>query len=404
MLGIKVLRGEKLSRLKSHLVISAFIAGCVTSYIHATPVNSPGAAQDVFQFWYDPWQPDATLKKVGAANVIIGAPPSAVPEIHKSGRRVLQYVTYYQSVLNHPFLKDRQDLLNVGFQSNGEFEKSAFGGQDNYVLCPNSVELKSRVLRFLDSSLQQGFDGYFVDNTFLDPVAHQVCSAKHQHSQENEVGGRAYLDLLAAVRAKLKGRNPTALLITNPGNPWLAESLASGNPSLWDLSDLVLWESYGYTSYRGPKHDRWRNTIRESFRYAAMPEKEAKLLVLSYPEDLAQARFSFAVARIFGFKWTANLGESLQNTDKEGGDFGAFLNGIPSGLGEPLGSLPEISNPLLHRTFQHGEAFANTGTAPQTISLPKSSRVYIGDRTIEVTVQRTLNLEPMTAAVIIKRP
>ena len=39
------------------------------------------------------------LKKVAPANVInIGVPPSAVPEIHKSGRRALQYVTYYQKV------------------------------------------------------------------------------------------------------------------------------------------------------------------------------------------------------------------------------------------------------------------------------------------------------------------
>jgi hypothetical protein len=390
--------------LRKYLFVPLLVAGTLAFCVQAKPVNPPSTGQDIFEFWYDVWQPDATLEKITAANVIIGVPPSAVPEIHKSGRRALQYVTYYQSVLNHPFLKDRQDLPNVGFQANGVFEKSAFGGEDNYVLCPNSVELKARVLRFLDTSLQQGFDGYFVDNTYVDPAAHQVCSAGHQHSKENVPGGRAYLDLLAAVRARLKAQNPAALIISNPGNPRWADQIVSGNPSLWDVSDLVLWESYGYSSYRGPRHDRWKSTIEQSFSYAAMPAKSAKLLVLSYPENLAQARFSFAVARIFGFKWTANLGDSLQNTGKEGGEFGAFLSDIPSDLGEPLGVLPDKNNPLLHRMFQHGEVFANTGTSPQPISLPKSSRAYVGDQTIETTAPRTLNLEPMTAAIVIRNP
>jgi hypothetical protein len=389
--------------LRKRVFGALFVAATLALCIHATPASPQSTGQNIFEFWYDPWKADDTLKKVAAANIIIGVPPSAVAEIHKSGRRAIQYVTYYQSVLNHPFLKDRQDLANVGFQANGEFEKSAFGGQDNYVLCPNSVELESRVLHFVDTSLQQGFDGYFVDNTFLDPAAHQVCSAGHQHIKVNLPGGRAYLDLLAAVRAKFKAQNPAALIISNPGNPRLAEALASGNPSLWELSDLVLWESYGYTSHRGAQHDRWKTAIDQSFNLAALPDKSAKLLVLSYPENLAQARFSFAVARIFGFKWTANLGDSLQNTDKEGGDFGAFLTNIPFALGEPVGPLPDKTNPLLHRTFQHGEVFANTGTVRQTISLPKSSTVYVGDQMIEGTAQRIQNLDPMTAAIVIRK-
>jgi hypothetical protein len=397
-------RLEHLMSLRKYLVVPLVVAGNLAFCIQAKPVNPPSTGQETFAFWYDVWQPGVTLKKVEAANVIIGVPPSAVPEVHKSGRRALQGVTYYQSVFNQPFLKDRQDLPNVGFQANGEFEKSAFGKENNYVLCPNSVELKSRVLRSLDTSLQQGFDGYFVDNTFLDPAAHQVCSAGHQHSKENVLGGRAYLDLLAAVRTRLKAQNPAALLISNPGNPRWAEAMADGNPSLWDLADLVLWESYGYTSNRGPRHDSWKSAIEHSFSYAAMPEKSAKLLVLSYPENLIQARFSYAVARIFGFKWTANLGDSFQNTDKEGGEFGAFLREIPFDLGEPLGTLPDKSNPMLHRMFQHGEVFANTGTSPQPISLPKSSRAYVGDRTIEATAPRTLSLEPMTAAIVIRTP
>src|SRR5215472_6224189 len=80
------------------------------SYARRT-TTAQSHASDKFAFWYGSWQPDNTLKKLQPAGVIIGVPPSAVPEIHNAGRRALQYVTYYQSVINHPFLKDRQDLV-----------------------------------------------------------------------------------------------------------------------------------------------------------------------------------------------------------------------------------------------------------------------------------------------------
>src|SRR5215472_4628059 len=176
-------------------------------------------ARETFAFWYDPWQPGTTIQKLKPAKIIVGVPANAIPEIRAAHKLALQYVTYYQSTFQHAFLKDRADLPNVGFEVNGTFEKSKFGGQDNYVLCPNSKELESRVLRHVDESLQAGFDGYFVDNTFLSPSAGEVCNAQHAHLSANSTRGQAYVSLIAAVRQKLKSANPTALLILNPGNP-----------------------------------------------------------------------------------------------------------------------------------------------------------------------------------------
>lgn len=373
------------------------------SYAPRTTTAESHAAEGKFAFWYGAWQPDLTLGKLAPANVIIGAPPSAVPEIHESRRRVLQYVTYYQSVFHQPFLKDRSDLPNVGFQLRGEFQKSAFGGEDNYVLCPNSAELKSRVLNFVDVSLKQGFDGYFVDNTFPDPAAHEICTAQHNHVRAGVDGWQAYADLLASVKSKIKHERPNALLIVNPGNPAWLDQMASQSPSLWDVFDYVLWESYGYSSHRGAGHDRWKTTIEESFSYATVPEKARKLVVLSYPEDLTQARFAFAVAKIFGFNWTSNLGDRDQNTNREGGHFGAFLNEIPFDLGEPLGSLPVKTTPLLHRSFQGGEAFANTGTTAESVIIAKGGTVYVGDQQPHRATSVKLVIPPMTSAIILTR-
>ncbi|HEY1939985.1 MAG TPA: hypothetical protein VGJ33_18805 [Candidatus Angelobacter sp.] len=364
--------------------------------------QSPGTSTS-FSFWYEEWQSGVTISKLQAANVIIGAPSSAVPEIHKNGKHALQYVTYYQSHYKSAFLKDSSDLADVGFQVNGQVEKSVFGGQDNYVLCPNSVELKARVLRYLEGSLKQGFDGYFVDNTFLDPPAHLACGAAHPHIKSGALGGRAYLDLIAAVHQKMKQQNPSAILITNPGAPGWSDKLAAGSPSLWDVSDYVLWESYGYSSEAGPNHDRWKQTIEQSFIYAAQPDKARRILALSYPRSIAEARFAFAVARIFGFPCSANLGEKQQGKDEKGGHFGIFTNDLPADLGAALGSLPDRSSPLLHRSFTNGEIFANSGTTTEHIRVHAGATILLGGVPIKGSASPELELPPMTAAVVLAR-
>jgi hypothetical protein len=391
----------RLIRPKKHAPDLVFLVAGVAVCLFPFAFRAQSPAKPTFAFWYEDWQPDTTLKKMGVANVIIGVPPNALPEIHKAGKRGLQYVTYYQSVFGTAFLKDKDDLANVGFTVGKDFQKSAFGRKDNYVLCPNSVELKARVLRYLDASLKQGFDGYFVDNTFLDPPAHEACAATHSHIRPGAHGGRAYLDLLAMVRERMKQSNPGAILVTNPGAPAWGDRIADGQPTLWDVSDYVLWESYGYTSETGEKHDRWKQTIEQSFIYAAEPDKARKILVLSYPQNVAEARFAFAVARIFGFKSSANLGEKQQGKSEDGGHFGVFANEIPLDLGEPVGPLPDRTSPLLHRTFRNGDIYANTGTVLQHVSSPRNRTIFvIGSPHGKASSQ--LELMPLTAVIVLK--
>jgi hypothetical protein len=388
-------------RLWNYVSLAALLGGVLLYSVQAQERSSPAPAGTTFAFWYDTWQPDNTLKKLQPANVILGVPPSAIPEIHKSGKRALQYVTYYQSRFGTAFLKDRDDLSNVGFMSASGIAKSAFGGQDNYVLCPDSVELKGRVLRYVDGSLKQGFDGYFVDNTFFDPPAHEACSAAHQHVKPGIQGGRAYVDLLAAVREKLKQQNPSAILVSNPGSLAWADRITSGTPSLWDVSDYVVWESYGYTSLLGPKHDAWKAAVDISFNFAASPEKARKILALSYPRNIAESRFAFAVAKVFGFQWTGNLGEKQQDKNEEGGHFGAFFDEIPLTIGEATSPLSDRANPVLHRLFARGEIFANTSTTAQSISISRSGTLFLSGEPGRKAPSR-LVLPGMSSAIVVR--
>jgi hypothetical protein len=400
--ALNIKAAELFMSSRTFLLLFAFITFSLAFCLCAKPANPSSPGQDVFQFWYEPWQPESTLKKLSAATVIVGVPASYLPEIHKSGRRALQYVTYYQTHFKTAFLKDQTDLARVGFESRGQSEKSAFGGRDNYVLCPNSIELKARVLNYLEGTLKAGFDGYFVDNTFVDPQAHQVCDASHPHIKPGVQGGRAYLDLLVAIREKMKQQNPSAILVSNPGSGVWADQIASGRPTLWDVSDYVVWESYGYSSLTGANHDRWKSTIEQSFKYASAPDKASKILTLSYPQNLAEARFAFAIARTFGFTWSANLGENARGTNEKGGHFGVFLNDIPFDVGEPLSPLPDPGSSLLHRTFAHGEIFVNCGKTAQNVSPSVTGTLFLGDSPGTKLASRQIDLAPMTSAIILK--
>jgi len=213
-------------------------------------------------------------------------------------------------------------------------------------------------------------------------------------------GGKAFLQLLSEVRKTLLANNPAGILITNPGDPDWADQIATASPSLWDISDVVVWESYGYTSIQGSQHDVWNDTITKSYRYATTaPDKAAKLLVLSYPENVTEARFAFAVARFFGFNWTANLGEDQQNTTQDGGHFGAFFNDIPYGLGQPVDPLPDSAG-VLHRAFQNGEILINIDSTPQSVTLQPGT-IYLGAEPLRTSSPTTVDLPPRTAAILI---
>ncbi|HKD78891.1 MAG TPA: hypothetical protein VKH81_04310 [Candidatus Angelobacter sp.] len=402
ILDVCFLFGSKLQigkRAKCFLGMVCFLLSFCVSHGQVRTQSTPDIS---FAFWYEPWQPGATIRKLEPANVIIGVPLNALPEIHKAGKRGLQYVTYYQSGFGTEFLKNDADLNNVGFKSSKAYDQSAFGGRDNYVLCPNSIELRARITRFLDASLKAGVDGYFIDNTFLDPPAHEVCNAPHSHIKQDTLGGRAYVDLLAAVRERMRQQNPRAILIANPGSPAWSDKIAEGKPSLWDVSDYVVWESYGYTSHAGWQHNRWKETIEQSFLYSASADKAPKLLALSYPKSAEEAQFAFSVAKVFGFAWAANLGENQEGKNQDGGHFGLFLKLTPADLGDPVNSLTERSSRLLHRKFTHGEIFVNVGQSTEQISITSEAIVYIGGNAPVKMGPHVETLPPMTAAIAVK--
>jgi hypothetical protein len=387
-------------------VLLAGVTGCgglgasSTGVAASTPTPSPtptagtpsSAAAPKFAFWYEPWNSQITPAAVKPADVVIGLAPFNVAKAHALGKLVMQYQSYYQAIPNSLLLTNTADLPNVGFEINQQFVVNIFGTPANsYVMCPNSVIFHQRVQQYVQEAISSGYDGLFVDNTFFDPPAHRVCDGAHAHVDPTAEGGRAYLTLLSEVRQTIKAHNPKAILMTNPGDPFWADLMATGSPTVWDLSDYVLWESWGYMSYSDSRHDNWANAIPESFHYVQNnPDKVAKLVMLSYVKSVTEARFAFAAARFFGFNWTANLGAS---------GIGTYLNSIPFSLGEPVGPLP-VQDSVLHRAFEHGEVFVNASEVPQFATVPAGT-LYLGATTSQTTASSQVTLPPRTAAIVI---
>jgi len=285
------------------------------------------------------------------------------------------------------------DLPEVGFEIGGTFVLNPFGHPNSYIMCPNSTTVHKRVQLYVQSALNAGYDGLMVDNTFFNPPAHKVCDATHPHVESGVQGGRAFLTLLGEVRQQLNAHKSNMLLVTNPGSPTWANEIAPGSPTLWDLSDLVVWESYGYAPFADARHDVWDSAIARSFQLVQdSPAKAAKTLALSYVFNVSEARYAFAVARLFGMNWTANLGAT---------PWGSYFNQIPYKLGNPAGPLPS-PGPLLQRNFEHGQVFINASSVAQTIDVPPGT-LYLGANTSAITTSTQMVLQPRTAAILISQ-
>ena len=388
------------SRLKPWFVRFVLLGFLVNVGSMVAAAQPKGETRPTIAFWYEGWQ-ENILDKLRPANLIIGVQPNAVTQIHGVGSRALNYVTFYQAVFGTDFLKDASDLSNVGFHTKDGYLPSAFGRKNNYVLCSNSIELRRRISAYVQRIIgAQKYDGLFVDNSYLAPASAMVCDASHPHVTPGASGAEAYLDLLGEVYQEVKNINRNAIIITNPGSPGHANGLRSGTKTLWDFSDYMLWESYGYSSLLGAAHNRWTSTIAQSFALDTTLHT-GKIIALSYPRNLAEAIYSYAIAQIFGFAYAANLGEQDYMKDREGGHFGIFLSQLPADLGQPKSSPPQDrKNAVLTRDFSHAKVVVNTGSTPYSLKTQRAVILYDGNGSKPSPAGTQIVIPPSNAVVL----
>jgi hypothetical protein len=136
--------------------------------------------------------------------------------------------------------------------------------------------------------------------------------------------------------------------------------------------------------------------------YAKRRSKAARIIALSYPKSASEALYSFAIATMYRFVWTANLGEQ---GGESGGHFGIFLDRLPRGLGLAISSLHgSLDRPPLSRTFQHGGIFVNPGAAAVDVHIPAGVDLWSGRSMRHVDAAFHLSLPARAAAVFVQTP
>ncbi len=365
-----------------------------------------------FQFWYELWDPGTTPAKLAWADVVIGlngiTPPSA--KASSGAPQVLPYVTYYQDTykdmggVSRTFIRTPEDVSLLALERAGAVQTSAFkqGNPGWNVLCDNSMDMRQRAFAHANAIVAAGYGGLFVDNAAQ--TAQTCTSHSHQHLQPGQRSDDAYLVLLGDVQKQLKQLAGTSLLIANAGDPAVADQTGTGSNTgaMWSIPDFVLWEGYAYYDSEDPdagntNRDQVATTVQKSLVYGADATKAAKVLALSYPKTQQEALLSFALARIFGFAWTANLGDGQTQ-----GHWGVFGASMPWSIGTPEGNL-YMQAGLLSRRFTNGIAYANTGTASVTLNLPQSGQLVTAAGQSSVSQDVSVTLEPHAAAVLLAR-
>lgn len=383
---------------------------CQSSQCISLPVVAQTSHK--FQFWYEQWDPSTTPRKLAWADVVIGlngiAPPVAVASAGTP--QTLVYVTYYQDTYQdeggvaQTFMKTAADVPLLALERGGVVQTSDFtqGNPGWDVLCDNSTELRNRVFAHLAAITKAGYGGLFVDNAAQVP---QACtSTSHQHLNPGQRSDDAYLTLLGDVQAQLKQLATAPLLIANAGDPTVADQTGTGSNmgAMWTIPDFVLWEGYGYydsddPDATGTSHDQIAATLQKSLVYGADASKAAKVLALSYPQTQQEALLSFAMARIFGFAWTANVGD-----EQTSGQWGLFAASMPWSVGNPQGNL-YLQGGLLARRFTNGVIYANTGATAVTVNIPQAGQLVTAASQSSVSQGLSLSLDPHAAVVLLSQ-
>jgi hypothetical protein len=232
-----------------------------------------------------------------------------------------------------------------------------------YTTCPNSAELRRRVLARVDAALRDGAGGFFIDNGYFDDLgARTACeSTTHAHVYGELTGAASFLGLLTELVAHAKRHDARAVVLVNEGVP---DETRFYGASIDDLADGIVWESYLFTTYvpRERHASQWDEVYRASVeRERAQPRR--RTYVLSYPWDRDEAFFAFATAKLCALPFAASLG-------RQGwaGVTPAFVELTRTRLGG-VADAREVggtrAGELYTRRYQHGMVLVNPTAAAQ---------------------------------------
>ncbi len=309
-------------------------------------------------------------------------PPLAawMKRLRSLGSRPVPYVTMYQLPMQHIYqgmeLRKHADWIEV--DSGGNWKRNSFWDSEDqknwYVTCPNVEGYVRAILKHVESLMEAGAGGIFVDNIGARQPCFGPSFGAHEHIHDDQV--KAFSSLLKRAREVIRRHDPEGVLLLNSASP---ESLPE---EYWEHADADMAESYICTWVSQERwfdwHSHWNAMGRKTRKHLDQGKAVLALSYLGHTKNPIKddAYFCYCSARLSGFLWSAG-GDVLK------GDPAEVLYSIR--LGEPLG--PEEERGDVHfRRFERGLVAVNPEKTAGEVLLEARE----GQRVIDVYEDRAV--------------
>ncbi len=214
----------------------------------------------------------------------------------------------------------------------------------SWTMCSSVEGYLDAVERGVKAVMDMGFDGVFVDNTYLGrlPKCQGPEFAKHEHKPDGQNTDRTYLELARRVYHTVKSYGSDKIVLLNDGT----------EDEYTSIRDGAMIESYinAFARRDDPKH--WKKILEWAHQFDNEAEQGRFVTSLSYLSKIDQPAkeacfYTYACAGLSGFKWTATTSRP---------DVARLL--YRARLIHPRGALQEQGG-LWHRAFDRGLVVVN---------------------------------------------
>jgi len=259
-----------------------------------------------------------------------------IEDAHRKGFRGISYTSCMDMLIDPSANKSGGRMLLTPETANGllidkdgRFVDTLMDGTRRLhrkLVCPNSTTYVEKMLQYLQTVMEQGMDGLFVDNVseprvecygqgmrvgyssryhtvlaespavkFRDPRLTDVPVHTHLYPDQNQ--SYAFRQLLLKIRKMVKTYGPDKIMVINGGLPYA------------DCADATMIESYVCSWAWKGRRQNWQQLKELAQKYAPYIGRGSAVIALSYFGETQatvkdDAFFSYAAARLSDFIWS----------------------------------------------------------------------------------------------------
>ena len=321
-------------------------------------------------------------------------------EARLRGVRTFPYVTFYQFPLDRTYqnirLSDHPEWILIN--EKGQWTRTGFWESEDqknwYCSCPNVKGFVDACLAQVETLMQRGASGIFVDNIVTKQTCHGPKFGKHQHLFDSQL--EAFADLLRRARLIIKKYDPDGAILINSANP----------PTLpriyWPVIDCEMSESYICTWVSKTRWGDWQRSWNGIDKKIPPGKQVCTLSYLGHTTNSLKddLYFCYCSSRLMNFIWS---GGHQHNDNPEARKIYSLQTGSPV-------SAEKVLNKVHYRLFQNALVTVNPTDDKKDINIadtiPTAEVLDLyNNQYIPVTkIALNLNLPPQSGRIFLYKP